>query len=92
MMLVRRGGDRARPPKFGGSHPEPGRCRRPQQRRSELFPAIRLGLGGSNATGSGKLVALTDASGHNAPFTGTPTVLVTAANQTAFRGVAFAPQ
>ena len=50
------------------------------------------GLGGSGATGGGKLVTLTDASGYNAAFTGTPTVLASAASQTAFRGVALVPE
>jgi hypothetical protein len=47
--------------------------------------------GGSGAPGGGELVGLLDASGYNGAFTGTPTVLATAGNQTAFRGVAFAP-
>lgn len=51
--------------------------------------ATRKGGGGS--TGGGELVGLLDASGYNGAFTGTPTVLATAGNQTAFRGVAFAP-
>lgn len=48
-------------------------------------------LGGSTATGGGELVKLTDTSGYNAALTGTPTVLATAATNTAFRGVALAP-
>jgi len=51
-----------------------------------------VGLGGSGAAGGGKLVTLTDASGYNAAFAGTPTVLANAGNQTAFRGVALTPQ
>ena len=47
--------------------------------------------GGSGSTGGGELVTLTDGSGYNGALTGTPTVLATAANQTAFRGVALAP-
>src|SRR5215470_11129777 len=44
------------------------------------------------ATGNGShLDALTDASGYNATLTGTPTVLVNAPANEAFRGVAFAP-
>lgn len=38
------------------------------------------------------LVSLTDASGYNATITGTVSVLASAAANTAFRGVAFAPQ
>jgi hypothetical protein len=48
--------------------------------------------GGSAAAGGGELVTLTDASGYNGAFAGTPTVLATAALNTAFRGVAFAPE
>lgn len=47
--------------------------------------------GGDAAAGGGELVGLVDASGYNGAFLGTPTVLATAANQTAFRGVSFAP-
>jgi uncharacterized protein len=47
--------------------------------------------GGSNATGGGELVSLVDSTGYNVAFSGTPTLLATAANNTAFRGVAFAP-
>jgi uncharacterized repeat protein (TIGR01451 family) len=47
--------------------------------------------GGSTATGGGELVTLADPSGHNATLAGTPTLLVTAATNTAFRGVALAP-
>jgi HYR domain-containing protein len=47
--------------------------------------------GGSGSTGGGELVTLVDASGYNGVLAGTPTVLVTAANQTAIRGVALAP-
>ncbi|MCX6857024.1 MAG: esterase-like activity of phytase family protein, partial [Verrucomicrobia bacterium] len=39
-----------------------------------------------------QLVSLVDAAGHNAAITATPTVLATAAMNTAFRGVALAPQ
>ena len=38
-----------------------------------------------------ELVSLTDASGYNAAFTGTPTLLVSAGTNKAFRGVALAP-
>jgi hypothetical protein len=41
--------------------------------------------------GGSQLVALTDASGFNGAFAATPSVLATAAANTAFRGVAFAP-
>lgn len=47
--------------------------------------------GGTGASGGGKLVKLVDSSGYNGELTGTPVELATAANQTAFRGVAFAP-
>lgn len=47
--------------------------------------------GGGAAAGGGELVTLSDSSGYNAAFTGTPTLLATAAANTAFRGVAFAP-
>jgi hypothetical protein len=52
--------------------------------------AIRKG--GSGATGGGEFVSLVDSSGHNAAFSATPAVLATAAANTAFRGIAFAPQ
>lgn len=47
--------------------------------------------GGSTATGGGELVSLVDASGYNGAFAGTPTLLATAAANTAFRGITFAP-
>ncbi|MBY0275122.1 CehA/McbA family metallohydrolase [Candidatus Binatia bacterium] len=47
---------------------------------------------GSGATGGGELVTLTDASGYGGAFAGTPSVLATAATNTAFRGVALAPE
>ncbi len=52
--------------------------------------AIRKG--GSGTTGGGELVSLTDSSGYNGSFSGTPTLLATAGTNTAFRGVAFAPK
>jgi hypothetical protein len=48
--------------------------------------------GGGGATGGGELVSLVDPSGYNATITATSTVLVTAAANTAIRGVAFAPE
>jgi hypothetical protein len=51
--------------------------------------AVRMG--GSGAGGGGQLVSLVDSSGYNGPFAGTPTLLATAAANTAFRGVALAP-
>jgi len=48
--------------------------------------------GGTAAAGGGELATLVDASGYNEPLTGTPTLLATAAANTAFRGVALAPQ
>ena len=56
---------------------------------SVLLYATRRG--GTGATGGGELVRLVDNSGYNGAFTGTPTLLATAATNTAFRGVAFAP-
>ncbi len=47
--------------------------------------------GGSGATGGGQLVSFVDSSGFNGAFAGTPALLATAANNTAFRGVAPAP-
>ena len=47
--------------------------------------------GGQGASGGGQLVTLSDTSGYNAALTATPTVLATAATNTAFRGVALAP-
>ena len=44
--------------------------------------------GGSGATGGGELVTIADSSGYNATFSGTPTLLATAASNEAFRGVA----
>ena len=49
------------------------------------------GLGGSGATGGGKLVSITDSSGYNAAFTATATTLATAGTNTAFRGVVYVP-
>ena len=48
--------------------------------------------GGSTATGGGELVQITDTSGYNAALAASPTLLATAATNTAFRGVALAPQ
>lgn len=48
--------------------------------------------GGSGAAGGGELVVLVDTSGYNAAINATSTVLATAAANTAFRGVAFAPE
>ena len=47
--------------------------------------------GGSAAAGGGELVNFVDATGYNATITATPTLLATAAANTAFRGVALAP-
>jgi len=52
--------------------------------------AVRKGGGG--ATGGGEVVSLPDSSGSTGTLSGTPTLLVTAAPNTAFRGIAFAPQ
>jgi hypothetical protein len=48
--------------------------------------------GGTTAVGGGELVTIVDASGYNGAFSGTPMLLATAATNTAFRGVALAPQ
>lgn len=47
--------------------------------------------GGSSGTGGGEFVTISDASGYNGAFSGTPTLLATAGPNTAFRGVALAP-
>ena len=47
--------------------------------------------GGSGSTGGGELVQIIDTGGYNGAFSGSPTVLATAAANTAFRGVALAP-
>lgn len=49
-------------------------------------------LGGGAAIGGGQLVSVVDSSGYNANLVSTPTVLATAASNTAFRGVAMAPE
>lgn len=53
---------------------------------------MRIGLN-STANGGGQLVSLTDASGYNGAFSGTPVLLASAVtNNTSFRGVALVPQ
>jgi DNA/RNA endonuclease G (NUC1) len=52
--------------------------------------AIRKG--GTGATGGGELVTFTDSSGYRGAVSGAPTLLATAGANTAFRGVAFAPE
>ncbi|HEY4148629.1 MAG TPA: hypothetical protein VGM41_06865, partial [Chitinophagaceae bacterium] len=47
--------------------------------------------GGGNASGGGEFVSIVDATGYNAAISGTPTLLATAAANTAFRGIALAP-
>jgi len=47
--------------------------------------------GGTTATGGGELVSIVDASGYNGAFSATPTLLATAATNTAFRSVAPTP-
>lgn len=49
-------------------------------------------LGGGGASGGGQLVRLVDGGGPDGTLGGTPVVLATAATNTAFRGVAMAPQ
>jgi hypothetical protein len=46
--------------------------------------------GGTTASGGGELVRFLDASGYNGTFAGSPAIIATAANNTAFRGVALA--
>jgi hypothetical protein len=46
----------------------------------------------STTSGGGELVSIVDTSGYNGVLSGTATVLATAATNTAFRGVALAPQ
>ena len=53
-----------------------------------LFATRRTG---TVATPGGQLVTITDSSGYNAVFTGTPSVIATADTNTVFRGVALAP-
>ncbi len=48
--------------------------------------------GGTLAAGGGELVSLADSSGYNAALVGTPVLLANAAANTAFRGVALAPE
>ncbi len=47
--------------------------------------------GGSAAAGGGEIASLIDSSGYSATLTAVPTLLATAAANTAFRGIAFAP-
>jgi hypothetical protein len=47
--------------------------------------------GGTGATGGGELVRLVDSTGYNMTISGEPTLLATAAPNTAFRGVVLAP-
>ncbi len=48
--------------------------------------------GGSTAAGGGELVTLSDSTGYDAALAGTPALIATAAANTAFRGVALAPE
>ena len=48
--------------------------------------------GGSGSTGGGTLAKLVDSTGYNGALSGSVTTLATAGPNTAFRGVAFAPQ
>ncbi len=48
--------------------------------------------GGSGISGGGEIVTLTDASGYNGAFSGSPVLLFTAATNTAIRGIALAPE
>lgn len=44
-----------------------------------------------STSGGGELVTITDSSGYNAAFSGTPQILVTAATNTLIRGIALSP-
>jgi uncharacterized repeat protein (TIGR01451 family) len=55
-----------------------------------ILYAVRKG--GGAAVGGGEIVTLTDSSGSSGTLSGTPTLLAAAATNTAFRGIAFAPQ
>src|SRR5262249_18035270 len=46
----------------------------------------------SSGTAGRQFVTLTDSSGYNGAFAGTPTLLATAGANTSFRGIAFAPE
>jgi hypothetical protein len=48
--------------------------------------------GGNTSTGGGELVSIVDSSGYSGVLSATPSLLASAAANTAFRGVAFAPQ
>lgn len=48
--------------------------------------------GGSTPTGGGSIYALTDATGYNAAISGSLATIATASTNTAFRGIALAPQ
>lgn len=45
-----------------------------------------------NGSSADEIVTITDTSGYNSPFAGTPSVLAAAASNTAFRAIAFAPE
>ncbi|MBX3432073.1 MAG: hypothetical protein KF847_01870 [Pirellulales bacterium] len=47
--------------------------------------------GGSTGAGGGELVSIVDATGYNGAFSAEPTLLATAATNTAFRGIDFVP-
>lgn len=47
--------------------------------------------GGAGSTGGGELVTLQDSSGYDGAFSGTPSLLITAGSNQAFRGVAMSP-
>ena len=64
---------------------------------ADLYRGITAVASGSTVTifavrGAGQLVTLVDSSGYNGAFAGTPSLLATAGTNTAFRGLAFAPQ
>lgn len=61
-----------------------------RQGSNVILYAVRKG--GGAAAGGGEVVTLTDSSGSTGTLSGTPTLLATAAANTAFRGIAFAPE
>jgi len=58
---------------------------------SGVVSLFATGLGGTGATGGGKLVSLIDASGAGGSFASSVTLLATASANTAFRGVVYLP-
>ncbi len=64
---------------------------------ADLYRGLTAVASGNTVTifavrGGSQLVTLVDTSGYNGAFAGTPSLLATAGTNTAFRGLAFAPQ